>query len=371
VLALALSSLATGGGGRSASALAAQRTTQVACSAPNDKVSYPPAAHGLFLLGATGADARTYIMPSPLVCGIDIFVDWDAIDSGPGHNPQYNWTNLDAEIAPWEAAGKEVALIVSGASELGTADLKTPAYVASKVTMVTCPNEPPVPVFWQSIYLSNWEAFIKATVNHFRSDPHIAYIRFGVTVLGEGYIPGLTNSNKTCLDKWDAVGYQSDFYPYLTDLFKFEGSLGSVHRVFGSLNYDDMANGGAIAAAAGVGVGMEGMAKASADAVLTDQPCPWVNWCATYASFAKKTPLYVQMFSYSDPSGNLHQTPPSKQEVTGPLPPLLQAGIAIHTQIFEIYQQDWLLALDPSYPGYATYHTEYLNALTAAAAAVN
>ncbi len=348
-------------------------STSIACSGSDSKVSYPPGPHGLFQVSSGGTKtAEEYVMNSSLICGAVFYANWSAIDLGPGHNPQYDFTALDSEIAPWEAAGKEVALIISGANEAGTVDSDTPSYVASKVTMVRCTGEPPVPVFWQSAYLSNWEAFIKATVDHFRSDPHVAYMRFGVTVDGEGYLPGLLGSSKSCLNLWDAQGYATDWSGYLHDLFTYEGSLGSDHRLVASMSYDDMENGGAaVAAAAGVGVGMEGMNKASADAVLTRQPCPNANWCAYYSALAGHTPLYVQMYSTTDPSGDLHTTPPSHQEITGPLTPLLQAGIALHTQIFEIWPADWLLALDPSYPGYATYHTAYVNALTAAAAVVN
>jgi hypothetical protein len=54
----------------------------------------------------------------------------------------------------------------------------------------------------------------------------------------------------------------------------------------------------------------------------------------------------------------------------GPLPPLLQAGLTVHAQIFELYAQDWLIAFNPQYPGYAQYHAAYAQAIASAAAVV-
>jgi hypothetical protein len=342
----------------------------VACSGTDAKVSDPAGPHGLFELGALGAGIKQYAMRSPLLCGADVFVNWSSIDNGIGASPRYNWSHLDADIAPWEAAGKEIALIVSGASEGGTADTATPSYVTSRVDMVRCTAEPPVPVFWQPSYLSNWESFIQATVQHFAADPHIAYLRFGLSVDGEGYIPGVHDTG-TCLTQWNAFGYATQWAGYTQDLLKFEGTLHSPHQILAALDYDDMPTTGAQATADGVGVGIAGLDKATATAVLDHQACPIYNWCAAFTPLAGKSALYLQEYQYSDPSGSLHLTPPSNQELTGPLPPLLQAGMKMHAQLLEIYPEDWLLALDPQYPNYGRYHTEYLNALKSAAAVVN
>jgi hypothetical protein len=49
---------------------------------------------------------------------------------------------------------------------------------------------------------------------------------------------------------------------------------------------------------------------------------------------------------------------------------LLQTALVVHTQIFEIYAQYWLLAFDPCAPGYAQYHASYAHALASSAAVV-
>ena len=53
------------------------------------------------------------------------------------------------------------------------------------------------------------------------------------------------------------------------------------------------------------------------------------------------------------------------QQQTGPLPPLLSFASEHHANTFEVYADDLLLALDPMYPGYNEYHTQYEHALQA------
>jgi len=346
----------------------------IACKNPTSQIAYPAGPHGLFELGAMGPLAGAidqYALRNPLLCGVDVFVHWSSIDMGPSADPRYNWTAVDKEIAPWEAAGKEVALIVSGASEGGTSDQATPTYVMSHVTMVSCPAEPPVPVFWQPTYLDNWRAFLQATVAHFASDPHVAYLRFGMTVDGEGYLPGVHQLSPACADKWDAFNWSTNMPRYIQGLLAFEKTLHSPHAIVAALDYADMSAAGQQAAASGVGAGMEGLDKATATAILQHRPCPFWNWCSRYVPLAKKTTLYLQTLDNSNPSGVVHSNPPSNPELTGPLPPLLAAGVALHAQILEIFPADWLMALDPQYPGYAQYHALYLKALVTAAADLN
>jgi hypothetical protein len=46
---------------------------------------------------------------------------------------------------------------------------------------------------------------------------------------------------------------------------------------------------------------------------------------------------------------------------------LLPFAVSHHVTILEIYCDDWLLAFDPNYPGYATYGAAYATAFKAAA----
>jgi hypothetical protein len=74
-----------------------------------------------------GSAVAQYLIGNPDVCGAAIFVNWQQVDRGPGASPRYDWSTVQSAIAPWEAAGKTVNLIVWGASEGGTVQRSTPA----------------------------------------------------------------------------------------------------------------------------------------------------------------------------------------------------------------------------------------------------
>ncbi|HEY8743477.1 MAG TPA: hypothetical protein VIU62_10275 [Chloroflexota bacterium] len=90
------------------------------------------------------------------------------------------------------------------------------------------------------------------------------------------------------------------------------------------------------------------------------KPC-YADWCALYNANAGRVPLDVQTFAASDPTG---------AGKTGALPPLLTFALARHAQIFELYLEEWFVAEDPSWTGYAPFHTQYHATLAALAGAV-
>ena len=350
------------------------------CRATDPLVSVPSAPHGLFVL-APGPNSplagpvTQYLIGNPDVCGAAIFVSWQQVDRGPGATPRYDWSAVQSAIAPWEAAGKTVNLIVWGASEGGTVQRSTPPWVQSQVQMITCGGKTaPTPVYWQPGYANNWRAFIVATVNQFASDPHIGYLRFGLGTGGEGLASAGTKT-PSCLAQWNAAGYQTAWPAYVSQLIAFEGSLHASHQLMVALNtFDANPAPQTVAQDAsqnGIGFGMEGLQASDATAINSGQPCGESNWCAVFKQFSGTVPLHLQTLYQSDPSG----APASGSEPrgivrVGPLPPLLEAGLAVHAQIFELYAQDWLIAFDPQYPDYAQDHGTYAQAIASAAAVV-
>lgn len=350
------------------------------CRGTDPLVAVPSAPHGLFVLapGANsplGGAVSQYLISNPAVCGAAIFVSWQQVDRGPGTNPRYDWSAVQSAIAPWEAAGKTVNLIVWGASEGGTVQRSTPAWVQAQVQMINCGGKTaPTPVYWQPGYANNWRAFIVATVKQFASDPHIGYLRFGLGTGGEGLASAGTKT-PSCLAQWNAAGYQTEWPAYVSRLVAFEGSLHANHQLMVAINtFDAMPSPEKVAQEAsqdGIGFGMEGLQASDAAAISAGQPCGDSNWCAVFTQFAGTVPLHLQTLYQSDPSG----APATGSEPrgivrVGPLPPLLQAGLTVHAQIFELYAQDWLIAFDPQYPGYAQYHAAYAQAIDSAAAVV-
>jgi hypothetical protein len=326
----------------------------------------------LFVFGRTGGPsmsslAQQYLVNNPDVCGITMEVRWSAIDMGPGVSPQYNWSTLLKAMQPWEAAGKTVNLLFGGASEDPGAQLDTPAYVQKQVTMITCSGAPTTPVIWQAAYANNWEAFTKAAVAEFAGDPHIGYLRFGIGQADEGVFLPKVISQPACAALWDAAGYLTQWPAWNTTYIKFLGSLHCTKDLQIGLNdgndFPVMGNDASVASYYKIGLGIESLRAADATDILTGHTCnASYDWCSIFNQYAGKVPLHIMTLAMTTPAGG-----PTNM---GTLPPLLQAGLQIRGQIFEIYLEDWLLAFDPSYPGYATYHASYAAALDAAAAVV-
>jgi len=71
------------------------------------------------------------------------------------------------------------------------------------------------------------------------------------------------------------------------------------------------------------------------------------DWAANAVFYSPFVPIEVQTVGLSDAAGNLAGT--STQALTGPLPPLVNFSLARGATIFEIYTDDWFLALVPNY----------------------
>jgi len=94
--------------------------------------------------------------------------------------------------------------------------------------------------------------------------------------------------------------------------------------------------------------------------------------------YAGQVPVEVQTLAASNPAGGpvkpgIPGTGPgsSLSMLTGPLPPLLSIALAVHTQIFELYADDCLVAFDPDWAGNPTYHAAYASAIQSTAAVVS
>ncbi len=357
---------------RSPEGSAAAGGTAASCAANDAKVADPTAPHGLFANAvnlSSPAQQKVilrYLLPDPTVCGADVVVPWRTIDRGPGVTPRYDWTQLDRWMRPWEAAGKEVNLIVWGVDEQPrqTPMPATPAYVLAKVDTIRCDrNTPPTPVYWEPGYEDNWKAFVAAVVRHVAGDPHIGYVRFGIGTGGENYVEN--DLRGTCLVKWDAHGYERDFPAFTAGMLAYEASLHSVKQIMVGINTFRGGDGlpdrvAAVAVRDRFGFGTQGLAAAAIIQAQRGEPC-YANWCTLFAEDAGRVPLEVQTYEKTDPAGSGPE---------GALPPLLRFALSEHAQIMELYPTEWLVADDPTWPGYSQAHVAYKRALAAAAAVV-
>ncbi|HUY86229.1 MAG TPA: hypothetical protein VMU77_03880 [Acidimicrobiales bacterium] len=359
------------------SASPSYKTSQWSLCSAGTSVSDPTGPHGLFasnvnvMQPSVIAAETQYLMSGYTICGANIVVPWSSVDQGPGASPRYNWNYVDQLAAPWEAAGKIVNLIVWGVNESISQDvggqLATPSYVLSSTQTVSCGGkDPTTPVYWDSGYLNPYRAFEAALVSHFASDPHIGYIRFGLGAGAEDY-PADSWYSPICKSKWIAAGLTpSKWLSYSVSQIDYEAGLNSTKPLFVGINAfpnaptlaDQVANEAVIHH---IGFGMQGLTDSQVTSYQQGKLC-FADWCNLFLKYAGTVPLELQTFSASNPLG---------AGKTGALPQQLSFGITTtHAQVWELYPQEWLVADDPSWPGYSQFHQAYSQALASAATEV-
>jgi hypothetical protein len=370
-------SLSTGG---TSNGSATATCTPPGHAASDPHVSDPSAPHGLYVLSGSsplskakyGKQIQKYLVNNPDVCGGAVFVFWNKVDNGPGAKQRYNWSYVNQLIAPWAKAHKTVALLLGGATGYASDGEPggVPTWLLPQLNEITC-GRTEAPVYWQKPYSSNWMAFVAAFIDHYEKNPNVAYVHVGVGS-GESTLVLGVKDDRSCLDKWNAVGYQSQWPSYVSQVISFVGKMHAPIQLNVSINsfanYPSSTQIAAEDAAWGIGFGFNGLQASDATAAAANNADPQCNadWCGLYNQYAGKVPLYIQTLQASDPGPGTSST----SESTGPLPPLLSTALEMHTQIFELYAEDWLMAFDPTFPGYSEYHTKTAQALDSAASIV-
>ncbi len=319
----------------------------------------PNAPHGLFVPlfpnSPRNAEANKYLLHNPVVCGANFYVVWSQSDKGPGANPRYDFDYVDDQMAPWIAAGKQVNLIV-WATSYAASQRDTPDYVLSKAPTVECPKFGKVPIFWNKAFVDNYQAFMSAVIQRYRTNAAIGYIRFGLGAGGETF--------PACMFELRRHGMSDRVWrEYILSMLDYERSLESPKLLMVGVNAygnpPDMSLPGAMAARAaedGIAIGSQGLQAADIQADASGSPCT-VNWCGIFRQYRGKVPLELQSVAPSHPDGS----------GPGSLVDLLPFGLRNHAQIFEILLPDWLIAYDPSFPGFDEHHVAYQHAFEAAA----
>jgi hypothetical protein len=332
------------------------------CSDATSGVEMPNAPHGLFVILFPGAkvNARANVLlHNPAVCGANFYIVWNQIDRGPQASQRYDWSSIEDQISPWIKAGKKVNLIVWATTYSKNASA-TPDWVFAKVPSVNCPAFGHVPVFWNHEFMSSYQSFMSAVVEHFGTNSSVGYIRFGLGAGGEIY--------PACMHFMKDQGFSdATWQKYIFDMLDFQKSLNSPKQLALGLNaYGEPPKLDFSAAVAeravkdGIAIGNQGLSADDARNDAEGKPC-MADWCRVFRQARGKVPLILQ---------TLGPTRPDHSGDVGSLVDMLPFAVSQRVQIFEIYVQDWLVAYDPAAPGYAQYHGEYRKALEDAAKAL-
>lgn len=360
---------------------AATRSNAARCTGPDSLVADPDAPHGMFVWnpykvqkGVFEKTLETQVIGKDhTLCGVSLVVLWSGVERSKG---TFDWDLITTWSKPYVRAHLRVNLLFAAASEVGTSDVATPAWVfADGVERVQCPGQPVYPNYMNPAFEADWKAFIGAAVHEFSDGtgaspiaPNVEYMRFGIGMGAEslpGHIERSLSQPHPCLTAWQKVGWSyTTWLQHSQRIVDFMGRQKTDKQLMVALNYIpftpstiyDYPNALAEAAARRhIGFGTENLGIGHvADPGTTPGPCrPHANnvnlyWCQAFMRHAGQVPFQFQPIVATT----------DKTHYDLDISNLLQYALDNKTQILELYPQEWVTAV---------HSTAYANALHEAA----
>jgi hypothetical protein len=326
-----------------------------------------PLVSGVYV--ASPPDAPAVLLTNAAVAGAVLDVDWADFDLGDattGAHTTYDFSSLDAAMAPWLLANRRVNLTLRAATDKqGCAgNCATPAWVSTALASTNravC-NGVEVPNFRASVFRDAYELAIEALVSHVAADPRVGVISVGLGMgRGSGLPAGWDDTSALCGETFTSTwGYtvggtaSSTWTAYILSMIQFVGLVPPPTKTFvvgldaiGSNDVPDYV--GSVAAIYNVGLRAEGFVASD----LTTAPCT-DDWCSVFDQHHLQAPVALRLGAH---------TPDE-------LPSMLPFAIQHHVNALEIDYADWMIAYDPNDPNFATYGASYRQAIEAAAASL-
>ena len=135
-------------------------------------------------------------LSNPSIGGVDINLAWSEWNRQQG---KLNFAPLDAEMRDWAQAGKQFILIVRYANEVTTngaggcvlSEQYLPTWEIARIPHF-CDSDPDsiIPDYFNATFQADLQTFVQAIATHVSSSPyrnHLAYVRVGVGLAGEGF----------------------------------------------------------------------------------------------------------------------------------------------------------------------------------------
>src|SRR4029077_20762262 len=114
---------------------------------------------------------KDVIGKDPTLCGASLVIFWSSVETSKG---VYDWTAVTTAAQPFTDAGLTVNLLFSEATEVGTTNQVTPAWVFAPIASggagaasVTCADAPQMAVYLDPAYEAAWTSFIAAATAQF------------------------------------------------------------------------------------------------------------------------------------------------------------------------------------------------------------
>lgn len=340
----------------------------------------------------------------PNISGVSISLPWISVDTttanGSGsYSYTYDFSTYDAALQPYLNSGKMVNLIVWPATEGGNNDPSgggsTPPYVLSAAyatfvkapnpqDMTVCPSYPGdptnpfyslsstqtgggawnvntnsdisgLPVSYEIPFMTAYQNFIKAVIQHYNGNSSIGYIRFGFSQGGENsqecnqFWPGYSDSTYLAYiqNMTNFVKQQSPTMMILEDMHA-KGPLNTVGASEYVLYPDTEAQD---AVTDDFGFGTNGLQKSDAQSMASGTPCD-SDWCATFSKYSgttengKPITLSLQTLQWTDPTNADPNNPTGSLAATGSFEGLTAIAQQGGANNLELYQADAALAFD-------------------------
>jgi len=362
-----------------------------ACKGNDPLVAMPGAPHGMYVWNPGGFPkyqaplANDVIGIDHTLCGASLVIWWSKLEPTKGN---FNWQFVTDEAKPYTDKGLTVNLLFADSTEGPTNDV-TPTWVTDPVSAggdgaptVTCAGQPTIPVFFNQIFESDWEAFIAAVTQHYSFNnsalaPSVGYMRFATAGGAEALPPTGSNDGGACQALWAAqdmtypvwkqheINIVNTMAAQSTDkqmIVSLPGLGGGPNKP-GTNTTDvyDMSNAvAAVAASKHVGFSFENL---GVKPVSPPAPCnPQANlidlhWCQAYHTYAGVVPLNMQPITAT----SNHDT------ATFDIADLLPYALDNNIQVFELYPDEWIQADSPEFPGFLGQAAHYKAALNNAA----
>jgi hypothetical protein len=172
----------------------------------------PSTAPGLY---AFKTHNKADLLSSPVaqyLAGCNLTFYWSQLN--PSKNV-YDWSPLEAAIAPWASAGKKIILRVSSCGQTSWdppySGQGTPAFVyAAGVRKVTNDGGDECPTYWDQGYLDWLTVFVNNLAGKYDGDPRISFVQLAVGMGGETKPD--TRDKPDRYSKWKAAGYTDQIW---------------------------------------------------------------------------------------------------------------------------------------------------------------
>jgi hypothetical protein len=307
----------------------------------------------------------SWLVNSHLVSGATFFVKWSTVEPVAG---SYDFSSTDRRFAPWIAAGVKVNIIFEAVA-LSAPNSVTPSWLMLELGLdqtASCDSDV-IPNYFSSVFQARYQRVMAAVVDHYRGNPSVGYVRFGLGRGGETHpapTAAFNDTSGSCYQKFVSLGWtKTSWVNYIGKMLAYEKTLGATFPLLvtasnelGDVSISDaIAN---VAAPLGFGLGYQGYSTNDISKYNSGQRCP-NDWCGLWNTYAGQVEMENQLGrsgSISDPTGGGN----------GSLVQLLPFARDRHVTIFEQNFQDWRTAFDPTSSLYPTYHVAYAAAMQAA-----